>query len=128
MNSRQEMEDLLKVESLLNQATRRADYLDRRIILEIGDDNYLILHDCPGRKSDSKLDEAKKACMDKIIDALKVLKLELCGMVRDDLDCYLECFTTPPEPEEPDVNNEAPLCECGEPTCNGTCYHGQNPE
>ncbi|MCE5185063.1 MAG: hypothetical protein LLF76_02940 [Planctomycetaceae bacterium] len=29
--------------------------------------------------------------------------------------------------QEPDVDNESPLCECGEPTCMGTCYKGKDP-
>lgn len=124
MNSRQEMEELLKVESLIHQATRLSDHLDRRIMLKVDEKSYLLLHDysyIDGHGGSNRLDYAKKACKEKIVDALIALKWELCRIIHDDLDCYLEYVAAPP-----DINNEAPLCECGEPTCMGQC--GQNPE
>lgn len=109
MNTRQEMEELLKVESLIHQATEHRDHLNRRIVLEVSKDEHLILHDYSyiGGRGSNRLDYAKKACKEKIVDALIDLRLELCRIIHDELDCYLEYVTTPPE-------NEATPCKSGD--------------
>jgi len=107
MHTQKEMKELLKVESLIHEATERADHLDRRIVLEVGDER-LILHDynyVGGHGGSNRLDYAKKACKERIVDALVALKQELCRIIHDDLDCYLD-YVAPPE-------NKAPLCKGG---------------
>jgi hypothetical protein len=127
MRTVQEMKTLLMVEGILQGAKKSVQYeFENRIHLVVNfpendrPGEYLTLHDFQaGYVKDHPAVAAERECKNAIVKALNEYKLKLARIIGDDLNCYVDYFG---DPQEPDVNNESPLCGCGEPTCNGTCY------